>query len=685
MPAFVSLILPIVHPVLIMAVAMCLFLVAPALAERLRAPGIIGIIIGGAIIGPNGLNVLARDQTIILLGTVGLLYLIFVAGISIDMHSFRRYRNRSLTFGAISFLVPQVIGTVVFLLIGYSLAPSLLLGSMFGSHTLISYPIAVRFGIAKNLAVTTAVGGTIITDTSALMVLAVVAASTRGALDAGFWAQLLLSLAVYSAAVWFLLPRLGRWFFRNERTGATAEFIFVLTALFAGAYMAGAAGFQPLIGAFLVGLTLNRLIPEQSVLMNRIHFVGESFFIPFFLLSVGMLIDLRVLASGIAAWQVMIAMLVTVVLTKGGAAKLAQRMFGYTSAEGWTMVGLTVPQAAATLAVTLVGLEIGLLDEYVLNGAIMMLLVTCLIGPWLLEKYGRQVALMEEQRPYDPDDAPQRVLVPVANPKTAEDLMDLALMIRARDSNEPVLPLAVVPADTNRAAEYVANAEKMLSHVVAYAKSAGARVIPLTRVDHNFASGIARGAAETRASTLIVGWDGQRASRRGIFGTVLDQVLQQTRQQTIVAKLGHPLNTTQRIMLLIPQGSDHVPGFPAAVATVKLLANRLGARISGYTVGDAAAGYRRQFEAVKPTAPCTFDAAADWPATLRRLTADLRADDLVVVLGARRGSLSWVPALERLPSRLANLVPESFLIIYPAEVVAPASAAVGEVMVGAPR
>jgi Kef-type K+ transport system membrane component KefB/nucleotide-binding universal stress UspA family protein len=677
--------LPIEHPVLIMAVAMGLFLVAPAIAERLRAPGIIGIIIGGAIIGPNGLNLLARDGTIILLGAVGLLYLIFVAGISIDLHSFRQYRNRSITFGGVSFAVPFVIGTGVGMLLGFGVAPSLLLGSMFGSHTLVSYPIAVRFGIAKNLAVTTAVGGTIVTDTSALLVLAVVEASTRGALDATFWVRLLLALVAYAGAVWFLLPRIGRWFFRNERTGATAEYIFVLTALFAGAYLARAAGFQPIIGAFLVGLALNRLIPDHSVLHNRIHFVGDAFFVPFFLLSVGMLIDVRVLTGDVRAWEVMLAMIATVMLTKAAAAKLGQRMFGYSPAEGWTMVGLTVPQAAATLAVALIGLEVGLFDEVVLNGAIMMMLVTCLVGPWLLERYGRQVALQEEQRPYDPASAPKRILVPVANPKTAEDLMDLALMLREKDSNEPVLPLAVVPADTNRAAEFVASAEKMMTHVVAYAKSAGARVLPLTRMDHNFASGIARGAAETRASMLVVGWDGRRVHRRGVFGTVLDQVLQQTRHQVIVAKMGHPLNTTERIILLLPQGSDHVPGFREAVGTIKLLANRLGAAIRGYSVGDIPEPYQRALETARPTAPVALRPLPDWPDVLDHLATELRANDLVIVVGARRGSLAWVPALERLPSQLADLVPESFLILYPAEVVAPSAARVAEAMISAPR
>jgi Kef-type K+ transport system membrane component KefB/nucleotide-binding universal stress UspA family protein len=680
---FLNLSLPLQHPVLIVAVAMGLFLIAPAIAERLRAPGIIGVIVAGAIVGPNGMNLLARDQTIVLLGTVGLLYLIFVAGISIDLHRFRLYRNQSLTFGAISFLIPMVVGTAVGLMLGYGLAASLLLASMFGSHTLVSYPIAVRFGIAQNLAVTTAVGGTIITDTSALMVLAVVAASTEGALDAAFWTRMLVSLAVYAVGIWVVLPRIGRWFFRHERTGATSEYVFVLTALFGGSYLALAAGFQPIIGAFLVGLALNRLIPEQSLMTNRIHFVGEAFFIPFFLLSVGMLIDLRVLAGDVRAWQVMLAMIVTVTLTKGAAAKLGQRLFGFSPAEGWTMVGLTVPQAAATLAVTLIGLEIGLLDDVVLNGAIMMMLVTCLLGPWLLEKYGRVVALQEEQRPYDPAEAPQRILVPVSNPKTAEDLMNLALMIQQRGSSEPILPLAVVPAEQERSAEHVALAEKMLSSVVAYAAGAGARVVPLTRMDHNFASGIVRGAAESRASTLIVGWDGKRGHRRAVFGTVLDQVLEQTKQQVMVAKLGHPLNTTQRIVLLIPRGADRLAGFVEAVTTIKLLANRLGARIRGYTVGDPAAPYQKRLEATKPTAPVHIESLQSWPQTLNRIGQELSADDLVVVLSARRGSLAWTATLERLPARLADLVPESFVIVYPAEHVAPAAASLGDSMIAA--
>jgi Kef-type K+ transport system membrane component KefB/mannitol/fructose-specific phosphotransferase system IIA component (Ntr-type)/nucleotide-binding universal stress UspA family protein len=665
--------LPVTEPVLIVAIAMGIFLVAPVIMERFRLPGLIGVIVAGAVFGPNGLNLLARDQTIALLGAVGLLYLIFMAGIAIDLHGFRRYRNLSLTFGAISYLIPQGIGTGVGLLLGYSVGGSLLLGSMFASHTLIAYPIAIRYGISKNRAVTTVVGGTIITDTASLLMLAVVAASTRGTLDAAFWIRLVVMLSGYVALVWFVLPRVARWFFRHEQTGAVAEFIFVLTALFGGAYLARVAGVETIVGAFLVGLSLNRLLPENGLLTTRIQFVGEAFFIPFFLLSVGMLADVRVLAGDIRAWQVMIAMTLTVVTMKGLAAILAQRLFGYSSEEGWTMAGLSIPQAAATLAVTLIGVQVGLLDDAVLNGSIMMIIATCVIGPWLVEKYGRRVALQEDQKPYDPSQAPQRILVPVSNPATAEDLMDLALTVREQGSPEPLLPITVVPADDDTSAEHVATAEKMLSHVVAYAAGAGTQSIPLTRVDHNFANGISRAVAESRASVLVVGWDGKRGRVRGIFGTVLDQLLDQTRIQVMVAKLGHPLNTTQRIILLVPQGSDHVPGFLQAARTIKLLANRLGAPVHGYVVEDSAEQYMQYFEGVKPSAPVELERAGGWGRVLNRLREDVKRDDLVIVLSARPGAVSWVQALERLPGRLADLLPESFLILYPAEV-APVSA-----------
>jgi Kef-type K+ transport system membrane component KefB len=664
---------PITDPVLLVAVAMAIFLAAPIVMRWVRLPGIIGIIIAGAIVGPNALNLLARDQTIVLLGAVGLLYLIFLAGTEIDLHGFRRYRGRSLGFGATSYLLPQFAGTGLGLLLGYPLAASVLLGSMFGSHTLLSYPIAVRYGIAKNRAVTTAVGGTIVTDTTALLVLAVVAASTEGALDARFWIRLGVGIALYAVLIWYTLPRVGQWFFRNDQIGASAEYVFVLTALFGGAYLASVAGLQPIVGAFLTGLALNRLIPENGPLTNRLHFFGESFFIPFFLLSVGMLVDTRVLLAGPTVWIVMAGMVITVSATKWLAAQVGSRIFGYTSAEGWTMFGLTVPQAAATLAATLIGVEIGLFDEAILNGAVLMILVTCVIGPSVLGRYGRAVALADEQQPLETSALPQRILVPVSNPATSKALLDLALTIREPNSQQAIYPLTVVPGEVGRSADHVALAEKMLAEATSYVSGSAVPVIPLTRVEHNFARGIERGIEETRTSLVVIGWDGRPSVRRGIFGSVLDQLLERTRQEIIVAKLGHPLNTTERLIVLIPRGADHLPGFFESVRSIKLMASRLSARIIGFTVGTPAEPYLRHFRAVRPDAAVEMNRSESWPDTLGHLTEMLKPNDLVVVLSSRRDAISWEPELDRLPGQLAALVPESFLMIYPAEAMSPAA------------
>jgi Kef-type K+ transport system membrane component KefB/nucleotide-binding universal stress UspA family protein len=662
-------VLPIEHPVLLVAVAMGIFLLAPLFLQRLRIPGLIGIIVAGAIVGPNALNLLARDQTIILLGTGGLLYLMFMVGVEVDLHDLRRHRNRSLLFGALTFFIPQLLGTGMGLWLGYGLASSILLASMFASHTLVSFPIASRYGIAKNQAVTTAVGGTIITNTAALLVLAVVAASTHGPPDGLFWLRLAGQLIIYGIIVWAGLPRLGRLIFRNPKFGGTAEYSFILTVLFGGAYLAEVAGIESVVGALLVGLALNRLIPEHGLLINRIRFVGEAIFIPFFLLSIGMLVDLRIFAGDLRAWEVMVAMTLTVTATKWVAAKITEKLCGYSRAEGWTIFGLSVPQAAATLAASMIGLEVGLFDEAVLNGAIMMILVTCIVGPWVVAKYGRKLALQEEHKLYRPEQAPQRILVPMANPATAMNLMELALILRQPESVEPVYPLTVVPAEKEDSLEYVAMAEKMLSHAVAYAAGANVPVVPLTRVDLDAVNGIIRAITETRTSTVIIGWDGKGASKRRIFGGVLDQVLEQTRQMVLIAKLGHSLRTTERIILLVPEGADHVPGFLEAVQAVKLLANRLSAVIRGYTITEPTQRYQKSLTAVRPEAPVTFTSTAEWSEALQRLQEGLREDDLVIILAARKGSVAWNPALEQLPGRLAAMVPESFILLYPAEAI----------------
>jgi Kef-type K+ transport system membrane component KefB/nucleotide-binding universal stress UspA family protein len=581
--------LPFTDPVLIVALATLIFLVVPVLAERVRVPGVIGLIVAGAAVGPHGFGLLARDQTIVLLGTVGLLYLMLMVGLELDLHQFSRYRSRSIVFGTLSFMVPAVFGAAAGLAMGYSLASSLLLASAFSSHTLLAYPIASRLGIIRNEAVTTALGGTILTEILALLLLAVVANQGRGAaLDLAFWTRLGVSFGVYVAVVMWGLPRLGRWFFRRSGDGGT-EFIFVMTALFTVAYLSHAAGVEPIVGALLAGLALNRLVPAQGPLMNRIHFVGNTLFIPFFLLSVGMLVNVRALDS-VRAWGIAAVLATGVLFSKWLASWITTRAFRYDPAEGWVVFGLTVPHAAGTLAIILVGYDIGLLDQTEVNAVVVMILATCLAGPWAVERFGRVVARSEQARPYDPSAAPRRVMIPLANPATAEALMDLAFAVRGADTDEPVIPLSVAPDEGHSTEAWVAEAEQMLAGAVRHATAAEVSVRPVTRVDANVAAGIARGVAETRASVVVIGWDGRRGGGRAMFGSVLDQVLERTRQMVLVAKLGHPLNVTRRLVVLVPPAADRHPGFADALAMVNRIAGGIGAGMAAVVVGTDARG-----------------------------------------------------------------------------------------------
>ena len=656
---------PFTEPVIIFALAMLIFLGAPRLVERFKVPGVVGVILAGALVGPHGFHLIERNQTIVLLGTVGLIYLMFLAGTEIDLQGFRRYRGRSIGFGALSFLTPQVLGTAVGHLLGFGWPSALLLGALLASHTLLAYPQALRFGIAKNEAVTVSVGGTMIADTAALLVLAVIAASEEGGLGAGFWTRLIVSLAVFAGIILLVLPRVARWFFRREAANANGTFVFVLAMLFLGALLAMAAGVEAIVGAFLVGLAFNRLIPAGGSLSTRIHFVGEAFFIPFFMLWVGMLVDVRILFTGPRTWLVMGLLLLVGIGAKWGSAWVTGKAFDYSRDEVNTIAGLSIPRASATLAIALIGHDLGLFDEVVENGVILLMMVTCFLGPSLVERHGRALALEAERSPARPADAPRRILVPMANPGNATSLLDLAMLVRRNDATEPLYALTVVPEDGSSADEHVANAEKMLSHAVAHAAGADVPVQPVTRVDQNFANGIARAAVETRSSTVVVGWDG-RTSRRWMFGDVLDQMLGQTSQQVVVARLGHPLNTTRRITFVIPRGADHAAGFFTSVRMVKLLASRLTVPVTALVVETDPDVYRKQLDPLVPTdVPFTYEGVADWSQVLPWLRERTEARDLVVVLAARRNTIAWHSALLRLPARLARLSCESFLMVYP--------------------
>nr|WP_184665279.1 cation:proton antiporter [Texcoconibacillus texcoconensis] len=657
---------------MIVALAMLIFLIAPLVMNRFRIPGIIGLILAGMIVGPNTLGWLERDPTIVLLGTVGMLYIIFVAGLEIDLEGFKRYRSRSLTFGLLSFFIPFTLGTLLGYVLIESWMAAILLGSLLGSHTLLAYPIASRMGVAKNPAVTTVVGGTILTDTLSMLILAVVAGASQGELSAGFWAQLIISLIIFTAVVMIGVPYISRRFFRQIHGGASIDYAYVMAVLFICAVLAIFAGMEPIIGAFLAGLALNRFIMENGPLMNRIKFVGNALFIPFFLLSVGMLMDIGVMFEQPSAFVLAILIVLFVIIGKFIAAWITKRIYHYSNDELPLMFGLTIPQAAATLAATLVGYDLGLFDIAVVNGVIIMILISCMIGPSFVEKYSRNVAFAEEQMPYRRSMAPERIMIPLSNPNTMDYLLDLSFTIKSPSSEEPIFPMTVVQSNENNDDNddneaKVAQAEKMLGHAVIYAAGADVPVRLLTRVEDNPTIGIHRAIMDNRISTVIAGWNGSDDHSKYGLGRVMDQLVERTRQQVVVANLNQHLSLTKRIVVILPKGYDHMSGGYDAVRLTKLLANQIGARMLFIVIQDDTSTYEKWINNEKPDVEAKFVVVEKWLNIKRYYEQTLKEDDLVVILSAREGTLSWHPRLALLPKSIHKTAVKNFIVLFPQE------------------
>ncbi|MDQ2051409.1 cation:proton antiporter [Natronolimnohabitans sp. A-GB9] len=658
--------LPIDDPILIFGIAMLVFLVAPLVLARYRLPGIIGVIVVGAAIGPNGLGVLSRDETIVLLGEVGIVYLMFVAGLEINLSQFIEYRDRSVVFGLLSFVIPQAVGTVVgYTLLGLSFGAAALFAAIFASHTLLAYPVVSRLGITKTESVTATIGGTIITDTLALLVLAVVIAGAEGTLGPTFWLELAVGLVVFFAGVWLLVPRLGRWFFRTIDQESYFEFLFVMAVLFVCAFLAHLAGIEYIVGAFLAGLVLNRLVPAHGTLMNRIEFVGNALFIPFFLLSVGMLVDVRVLTDGLETVTLTVAFVVLVLVTKYAAAWMTARRYDYSHDETMTMFGLSVGQAAAALAIVLIGFEAALLGEAMLNAVVLMILVVSVVSPTIVDRYGRAVVRTSEHTEYDTRTAPQRVLVPFSRRSQHRDhLLDLALFVREPGDEQPLYTLTVARPGPRAEAD-VAAIEAALEETEAYTAGAEVPVDSQTRIEDNVASGIIRAILENRITTLVIGWDGEPRHQR-VFGHVIDRVLIRTNQLVLVSRVHQPLNTTSEVVVILPPRIHHNDGFPGAVHTIEHLTEQVGASIRAVVVDDNPDQFERLFDLVEPDVPATFERVDDWEAVGRVLEETVADTDLVVPVSARRGTVGWDPALRGVPTTVARATDGNFVVCYPA-------------------
>ena len=664
--------LPLQDPVLVFVIILFIILFSPILLNRIKIPPIIGLLLAGIIIGPNGFNLLARNASIILFGTVGLLYIMFLAGLEIDLVEFKKNKNKSIVFGIYTFFVPMITGTVVFyFFLDYSLISSLLIASMFASHTLVTYPMVSKLGISKNQAVTTAVGGTMITDTAALLVLAVIAGSATGQVDSYFWIRLVVSVSIFAFVVLYFFPKLSRWFFKLNSDSIT-QFIFVLGIVFLSAFLAQLAGIEGIIGAFLAGLALNRLIPHTSPLMSRIEFVGNALFIPFFLIGVGMLIDYRVLFGGYQTLLIAFIMTFIAVGAKFLAAKLTQKTFKFSSDQGLIIFGLSNSQAAATLAAVLIGYNIilgtddngapiRLLNDYILNGTIVMILVSCTISSFATQKAAIGIAKTELSLKPELDSTQiENTMIGLSNENTVRGLIQFTINTLDKNKITEFYGLHIITADKENT-ESVNKAKKLIEQTEKYMATVPYKFRPLLRYDFNITSGIMHSVKEKNIHHFYIGLHEKTSVLDSTFGNLTEELLQKNDSTIYIYKEMQPINTIQKYVMVIPVNAELEHGFCEWFLRISQIAVNTGIKFIIYSNEHTAQYIKKICKRCDTMLFKSFDNFDKFP----MLVNDAGSDTLLIVNMARKESVSYHSSGDKVFYNLNKYFSKTgFLLVY---------------------
>lgn len=672
--------LPITDPTWIFLLVLLIILFAPMVLGRLRIPHIIGMILAGVVIGEHGFNILSRDSSFELFGKVGLYYIMFLAGLEMNMGDFKKNRGKAVVLGLLAFVIPMALGFITNItVLKYGFITSILLASMYASHTLVAYPIVIRYGVSRHRSVSIAVGGTAVTDTLTLLVLAVIGGLFKGESSEMFWIWLVVKVLFLGFLIIYFFPRIGRWFFRTYDDNVM-QFIFVLAMVFLGAGLMEFVGMEGILGAFLAGLVLNRLIPHVSPLMNHLEFVGNALFIPYFLIGVGMLIDIKILFGHGDALKVAVVMTTVALVSKWIASWLTQKIYKMKAIERELIFGLSNAQAAATLAAVLVGYNIilpggeRLLNEDVLNGTIVLILFTCIISSFVTERSARKLAMHEAQLDTEETkDVPEKILIPVANPDTIEDLINLSLVIRDSKQKNNLLALNVI--NDNSSSEHLeTRGKRNLERAAMIAASADVPLVQVSRYDLNIASGIIHTAKEYEVTDVVIGLHRKMNIVDSFFGNLADSLLKGLHREVMIAKFLMPVNTLRRIIIAVPPKAEYEAGFQKWVRHFCRMASILGCR-AHFFANEQTLGYLQQLVKNKYKLAMTdFSRLDDW-GDLLLLTGQVNYDHLLVIISARRGSISYDTAFEKLPSQLGKYFSNnSLIILYPDQVGEPQEA-----------
>ena len=663
---------PITDPTLIFFIVMLIILFAPIVMGKLRIPHIVGMVLAGVAVGEYGFNILERDDSFELFGRVGLYYIMFLAALEMDSSSLKRNKYRFMMFGLATFVVPfgliYLLGTAF---LHYTTAASLLLATLMASNTLIAYPIIGRYGLQRNPAVALSVGSTMIALFLSLVVLAMIVAAHHEGGDALFWFWFVLKVVAFCAGMAFFVPRLTRWFLRRY-SDAVMQFIFVMAMLFLSASISSTIGLEGIFGAFLAGLILNRYVPRLSPLMNRIEFIGNAIFIPYFLIGVGMLINLRLLFQGKGIIWVVLAITVVGTLGKAIAAYLTSWRFRMHAPSGQMMFGLTSAHAAGAIAIVMVGMQLEiepgryLITDDILNAVVIMILITCIISSVITERAAKTFILSEKNIPAsettEQDD--ESMLVPVKYPEYANRLMGLAIMMRNPKLNRGIIALNLVYDDEHMRANQE-KGQQLLDQVSKYAAATDVRTQTQVRIAANIANGIKHAFNEFHASEIIIGLHRHKDVSPKFWGQFHQSLFNGLNRQIIMARLNQPLSTIRRIQVAVPSRAQYEPGFYRWLERLARVALNLECRIVFHGRQDTLALINEFVRNRHASMRAEYALMNHWN-ELPSLAATIASDHLFVVVTARKGTVSYKTALDHLPDELTrHFSGTNLMIVFP--------------------
>lgn len=668
-----SIALPLHEPILIFTVIISIVLLSPILLRRVNMPDIIGLILAGVLIGPHGLNILSREIGLSIFGTIGLLYLMFLAGLEVDLNDFFRRRREGTVFGVLTFLLPFVPGFLIFfLLLDYSFQSSLLVATMLASHTLVSYPILGRFGIINHRIVTITIAGTIIADTTVLILLGVISDSAQGDLSLMFWLLTLLHFTLFFVFVLKILPLVAKWFFKYQSSENGLQYVFVLTAIFISATIAEFLKIEPLIGAFFCGLSLNRYILRHSKLMDSVLFVGNTLFIPFFLISIGMLVDTEVLIHDRGSWLI-IAILATLAI--GGkflAAWIMQFYYKFNSASRNLVFGLSSARAASAIAIMIVGVEFGLVDDRLLNSTIFIILVTSVVSSLVTQKASQQISGYSQVTSGSNEEGGERLMVALGNPDNIEHLVNFSLLIRRPNSEEPIFPLTIVPKGKD-AFKHNHDSRRQLKMILEKVEHDHKDTELITRIDSNVVEGINKAIKEFEIDKLVVGWNSNTTTIEKLFGGLLDNLLKKTNKMILISKIENDILPTGNIQTFLPDNLQSEKGFNDLLKMLAYASANSGKRWLLYSSKKTLDAINTLDDAdVNSARPIMIEAVINEEFFQSFASGPMGPDDLLVFVKARKKTMAHNKTIDAYPRLIKeNFCYNNLVLVYPEQNIIP--------------